>query len=163
MKFILLLFVFTCLYACAEKERPLIIRGDLYFDTDAIGSFYGWPENRIQQAKKSIDSLYHLADPSDNQEFLSVYESLGKNKVLYLPFVDVYMPGDSVVKLYLDSVDYQRLATFNYHDLIRQNKKVQIEATTRYIRKGYYKCVHLRDVHSMDGETYPRPDAHSIP
>jgi hypothetical protein len=135
----------------------------LYFDTDAIGSFYGWPENRIQQAKKSIDSLYHLANPSDNQEFLSVYESLGKNEVLYLPFVDVYMQSDSVVKLYLDSVDYQRLAIYNFRDLTQQNKKVQIEATARCIRKGYYKCLLLRDIKSLDGETYPQPDLPSNP
>lgn len=155
MKHIQLIILFLLLVSCAEQERISTIEGDLYFDTDKIGSFYGMPDSTIQQMQQAIDSLYQQQDRSGNEEFLAVYESLKEHDMLYKPFVDVYMPSDSVIKLYLDTADYHQLDIFDYHDLIRQKKKVHIEARTHIIRKGFYECVELTKVELVEGPTYP--------
>ncbi len=140
---------------CTNKDPFTQIKGDLYFDTDRIGSFYGLPDSTIARIKKSIDSIQRLPDRSGNQEFLNVYEALNQHHVLYRPFVDVYIRGDSVVKLYIDSADYARLNNYSYHELIQQKKKVMITAKAQVIRKGYYTCIELQKVEMVAGETYP--------
>ncbi|MBI3218775.1 MAG: hypothetical protein HYZ44_04630 [Bacteroidetes bacterium] len=155
MKHIPLIILFILLMSCAEQERTITLQGDLYFDTDKIGSFYGMADSIIQQIKQSIDSMYERTDRSGNDEFLTVYESLKEHHVLYKPFVDVYMPGDSVIKLYLDTAAYHQFDRFDYHDLIGQKKKVRIEARTKIIRKGFYDCVELTKVELVAGSTYP--------
>jgi hypothetical protein len=66
---------------------------------------------------------------------------------------------DSMVKLYLDSVDYDRIKLFKWHELLEEDKKVVVKAKTEYIGDfpvTLLYCKELVNVTLTDGKTWPQ-------
>lgn len=88
--------------------------------------------------------------------FIKAYKKIKEEKLIYKPFVDILVSSDSVVKLYLDSADYDRIRIYKRRQLQTDNKKIRIKANVRQFENGYFYCKELLYVDMVDGETLPR-------
>jgi hypothetical protein len=85
--------------------------------------------------------------------------------MLYKPYIDLKIADDSFIKLYLDSMDYNRIRIFKRKELRNQGKKVVVKARTREIFEGdtpFHYCLDLIELKVIQGETLPRPSKFKI-
>jgi hypothetical protein len=142
--------------SCTNHETASVLKGDLYFNWIRLGSFYNIPDSGIMKFETMMDTLRVDKLGEDDKLFVETYKKLIKGNLIYKPFVDLMIKKDSVVKLYLDSADYDRIKTYKWQRLHDEKKKVIIEATVKEISKGFFYCTSLKSVELTDGETFPR-------
>ena len=96
----------------------------------------------------------------EDKTFIDLFSRLKKDGLLYKPSVDIRPKEDSVLTLYLDSADYERIKVYKRADLIADKKKVVISGRTKKIGQLgdviFLYCYDLTDVKLVDGDTYPR-------
>lgn len=144
------------LLGCTSKHDERLLVGDLYFDDFRFGNFYNLADSIRERVEHNIDTTNLETADSSSRSFITLFNKFKKEGLLYKPFVDVKIKEDSIVKLYLDSVDYDRLKLHKRKTLQQDGKKVIISAMTRTV--GNYGvvllyCTDLLDVSLVDGET----------
>jgi hypothetical protein len=158
MRYILLILV-TAFVACASKNERDLLVGDLGFSEFRIGNFYNLSDSLIKRVKHTIDTINIAKADSMDRRFFEVYNILKDKGLLYKPFVDIRVKEDSMVKLYLDSADYDRIKIFKWRELLNDEKKVVIKVKTEYIDNfpvTLLYCKELVDVSLTEGKTYPQ-------
>ena len=121
--------------------------------------FYNLPDSLIKRIQYTMDTVNTAKADSTDKKFFDVYNILKNENLLYKPFVDIKVKEDSMVKLYLDSADYDRIRIFKWRELLNEEKKVVIKARTKYIDNfpvTLLYCKELMDVSLIDGKTYPQ-------
>ena len=83
-------------------------------------------------------------------------KKIKEEKLIYKPFVEILVSSDSIVKLYLDSVDYDQIKIYKRRQLQTNNKKIRIKANVRQFDNGYFYCNELLSVDLVNGETLQR-------
>ena len=158
MRYILSILVAVFVACTSRDERDLLV-GDLCFSDFRIGNFYNLPDSLIKRIQYTMDTVNTAKADSTDKKFFDVYNILKNENLLYKPFVDIKVKEDSMVKLYLDSADYDRIRIFKWRELLNEEKKVVIKARTKYIDNfpvTLLYCKELMDVSLIDGKTYPQ-------
>ena len=156
MRYITLTVIILLFWSCETSEKNNLLTGDLYFSFFRLGSYYNISDSVITKFESYMDTLNLENADNEDIELINTYKKLKEEKLIYKPFIDVLVKKDSVVKLYLDSMDYDRIKIYKRQKLQEDNKKVRIEATIRKIGKGFYYCKDLLKVELIDGETLNR-------
>ena len=159
---ILILPTLILVLACGNKPQTETLTGDLYFRFFKLGSYYNQPDSLIEQSISYFDSL--TIEPANSVEgrLLRQYRVLKERNFLYRPYVYLRVQDDSVVTLYLDTLDYDRIKIYKRQKLQDENKKVRIEASVTVIDSGLFNCVKLERIDLVDGETLQRQKKFSI-
>ena len=148
---LLLLIVF---FSCDQKVETTRLTGDLYFGFFRIGSYYNQPDSLIEKYEKyflttNLDTL-----PREEKVLFDQYNKLKKHDLLYSPFVQVLVERDSIIMLYLNLEDYNKIKIYKRQKLQDENKKVQIFAFVEKIDNKLYYCKNLDKVLVVDGQTF---------
>jgi hypothetical protein len=148
---ILILFI-----ACDNESKTETLTGDLDFRFFRFGNFYNQPDSLVKQSIAYFDTLTTENANSNEKKLLRQYRVLKQKNLLYRPYVYLRVQDDSVVLLYLDTLDYDRIKIYKRQRLQDENKKVTIEASVTMIDSGLFNCEKLKRVDLVDGETLQR-------
>lgn len=158
MRYIVLVWA-VVFVACTSKDEKDLLVGDLYFSDLRFGNFYNLSDSMMDRIEHSIDTMNVAKADSADKKFYDAYNILKNRGLLYKPFVDIKVKEDSMVKLYLDSADYDRIKIFKWRELLDDEKKVVIKAKTAYVDNfpvTLLYCKELVDVSLIDGKTLPQ-------
>lgn len=140
---ICLLFI-GCGYSCK------IIEGDLYFSFIRIGSLYNLPNITNDQ----LDSIFNsIPRTNADNNFYEKYKILSKENLLNSPFIELKLDNDSVITLYLNKNDYDKIKINKVKDLQANFKKIRVKANCRYLGFNLYKCENFIEMKKIDGQT----------
>jgi hypothetical protein len=152
----LLLTTLILILGCDNQTKTLTLTGDLYFSFFRLGNYYNQSDNVVRQFENYFDTLAIENANSVDKKLLKQYRVLKEKKLLYQPFVYLKIEEDSVVALYLDTLDYNRIKIYKRQKLQDDNKKVRIEALVTILDSGLFKCEKLNRVDLVAGETFQR-------
>jgi len=149
--FFILLIVFS---SCNHKVEISSLTGDLYFGFFRIGSYYNQPDSAIVKFEEYYSKTNFDTVNQDEKELFEQYENLKERDLLYKPFVEIFVENDSVVRLYLEIEDYNKIKIHKRQKLQDANKKVRIEASVSNIDNKMYYCEKLEKISVVDGQTF---------
>ena len=150
---ILLTFSLPTISCRQDSQDNSIIEGDLFFRPFRYGSFYNQPDSLIKAFVAYADTAKIDNASSADKELLTTYNLLKKEHRLFSPFVELRVNDSSIIKLYLDSVDYDRIKIFKRQQLQAENKKIRVKAQCKEIANGLSICKKLISVDKINGLT----------
>jgi hypothetical protein len=163
MKLLIGAIIVLIFATCSQKnDQTVLLTGNLYFGFMRFGSYYNLSDSTINLYDRYIDTLKGTSQDKSTDKLLSLVKIVKANNLTFKPFVDILVQKDSVVKLYLDSVDYDQIKIYKKRRLVDENKVVSIVAQSKNLGHGLYNCVKLKSVILSDGETLPRPGKFKI-
>lgn len=146
--------------SCGTTNNDNLVTGDLYFSFFRIGTYYNLPDSIIEKVEDDLNAVnLETANNSSDSALIELvldYRKLKDEGLIYKPVVDIRVDDDLIVKLVLDSTDYDKIKAYKYQDLIDNNKKVRIKARTRRTGLGFYYCTELLELKLVDGKTLPQ-------
>lgn len=152
-----LIVIFCILFvACQKKADEETLSGDLYFGFFRYGSFYNQPDSIVRRISSHYDTLSLENAALEDRRILRQYKTVKTEKLMYHPFVNIKTNLDSIVTLYLDTLDYNKIKINKRKELQDRNKKVRIEAEVKKLDDGLYYCIQLKSVEIIEGQTLPR-------
>lgn len=148
--------IFILVLACKNQPRTNILTGDLYFSYLRVGSYYNQPDSLVKKSQLYFDSLALEKTDAETNKLERLYTILKKKKMLFQPFVQLMIQEDSVVILYLDTLDYNQIKVYKRQRLQDENKVVRIEASVTMIDSGFFYCDELKRIELVHGNTLQR-------
>jgi len=148
--------ILILIFGCDTRPKTDTLTGDLYFSFFRLGNYYNQPDSVVNQSKLYFDTVTIEKLNTGEKRLLRQYRILKQKNLLYRPFIYLRVKDDSVVTLYLDTLDYDQIKIYRRQKLQDDNKKVKIEATVTMIDSGLYNCEKLIRVDLVDGETLQR-------
>jgi hypothetical protein len=153
-----LLFTLLITIACFScRQNRVTIEGDLYFAFLRIGSLYGQPDSIVKGFIMYADTVDRTHIQPGENHILSMYDILKKRQMLYSPFVNIQVNQDSLIILYLDKSDYDKIKIYHHKELRSENRKVRIKASVEPMGYNMYLCKSLQAVDKVDGTTFQTP------
>lgn len=150
-RWILLFIVTLFLFACAQKNKT--IEGDLYFSFFRFGSFYDQPDSIITKFTNYANTVRRETLDTVDKQVLVMYATLKKENLLFNPFVELRLDNDSIIKLYLNKSDYEKIKIHKRQELQNKNKKIKIMAEGKNLGNGMFLCEKLISIDKVDGQT----------
>jgi len=151
---ILIPTILNLIVACDIKPKTNTLTGDLFFDFFRIGNFYSMHDSVVKQFENNFDTLTMETVSEEDRRLLTQYKKLKEEKLLFVPFIKLLIENDSVVTLYLDTLDYNEIKQYKRQRLQDDQKKVRIEAKVKKIDRGLFYCTDLIKVELIDGVTF---------
>lgn len=142
--------------ACNGKPEAAKLTGDLYFGILRIGSYYNQPDSMINWFETNFDTTNYEKADAEQRRYLNLHKTLKEEGLLYHPFVQIKNEKDSVVNLYLEISDYDRIKKYKRKELLAEGKRVRIEADVKEIGDGLFYCINLLKVERIQGSTSVR-------
>lgn len=152
MKLIALSILFFVL-ACNSPSKDNRLTGDLYFGLFRIGSYYNQPDSLIAGFERYIDTINYETADKDQRKFVRQFRRLKEEGLMYNPFVQIKDASDSILTVYLEKPDYDRIKIYKRKDLQSEGKRIDIEAEVIRVDEGMFYCSKLLKVEKLDGET----------
>jgi hypothetical protein len=134
------------------QNRGFLV-GNLHFGLFREGSFYDQPQKMIDAVNIMVDSIDRATSSAKDLAFLANYDALKMKKLLYSPYVQITIDGDSLVYLYLEQSDYDKIKIYKRQDLIDQNQKLVIHFKYKRVRNNRLICKKLIEFSLQEGET----------
>ncbi|MEO6452776.1 MAG: hypothetical protein ABIN97_01825 [Ginsengibacter sp.] len=155
--FSLILFViFPFISACnSGKSDHKLIEGDLYFSWFRFGSFYNQPDSIINRVTIYADTVNINTLDSSEKKYLTLYETLRKENLLYKPYIDMKLDNDSFFKIYFENADYNKIKIYRRQELLNTKKKIRIKMQIRDLGNSMALCTKLISIRKIDGQTFP--------
>ena len=148
LKFLILSFF---IIACNSKNETF--EGDLFFKFVEFGSFYGADDSSIKTIEMKMDSIRLNKNASEEDlKVIAFINKLKKNNLLKSPWINLKVK-DSVIKVYLNQTDYQKLEKYKYKDLKRRNKKIKLKLDVELKDSELYFCNKILSMEEVDGKT----------
>jgi hypothetical protein len=156
----LLAILLVVIFSACNKTK--IIEGDLFYSIFRYGSFYDQPDSVIRQVKNWADSVQKKNLDSLGIEFLTKYEILKNENILYYPYIEILLDNGSVSRLYFTKEDYSPIKEFNYKDLITTSTKVRIKVLVKDLGYSMNLCKKVYWIKKVEGETFNKEKKFSI-
>jgi len=138
------------------------INGDLYFGLWRYGSFYKQPKKVIEWVDNLSTTTRRDTLDKTSQNILRIYDDLKKEELLYNPYIQMILPNDTVVRIYLLERDYRKIRKNKIDDLQEKNEKVTLELEVKQIGSGLYYCEKIINMNRIQGKTFGRQSKFKI-
>ena len=148
--------ILILILGCNSEPKTDTLTGDLYFSFFRLGSYYNQADSVVKFYETYFDTVTFEKVNSADKRLIKQYRLLKEKNLLYRPFVNLKIQDDSVVTLYLDTLDYNRIKVYKRQKLQDDNKKVKIQAAVTMIDNGLFNCEKLKSIDLVDGETLQR-------
>jgi hypothetical protein len=104
--------------SCNNQEQSEQITGDLYFDFFRLASYYNHPDSLVDNFRMYFDTMEYENASSGDKKLIDLYRIVDENGLIEKPYVDILVPMDTVVKLYLEIDDYNRIKLHKRQELL---------------------------------------------
>ena len=118
--------ILILIFGCETRPTTDTLTGDLYFSFFRMGNYYNQPDSVVNHFELYFDTVTIEKLNTGDKKLLRQYRILKEKNLLYRPFVYLRVKDDSVVTLYLDTLDYDRIKIYRRQRLQDDNKKVRI-------------------------------------
>ncbi len=136
-----------------EIKESKEIKGDLYFGFFRYASYYNQPDSLVDNVRIYFDTLDIDKASKDDKKFKKLFEIVSSNGLIYKPYIDLRLENDSIVKLYLDSADYDKIKVHKRIELQQDEKKIVISAQVTDYSYGLFYCDSLINIEKVEGQT----------
>jgi hypothetical protein len=144
---VLLLFVIGCI------KKNEVVEGDLFFKLIDFGSFYAGNDVSIKVFEKKMDSIRWSKIASEQDlKIIKFIDKLKKNNLLKSPWINL-KTKDSVIKIYFNKTEYNKLKKYNFGDLTKRNRKVKLKLDLELKDTEIYFCNKILSIEEVDGKT----------
>jgi hypothetical protein len=136
-------------------QKTEIIKADLTFRSVSFSTLYGATDEKYESMVKELDSIVKNSEKKSDGEIV-LYEHLLKvheHDLLRLPTVFLRLNKDSVFTVYLKESEYQKLNTYKYIDLYKEDKKVEVELELNEVDKNIFYSDNVINVKKVDGKS----------
>jgi hypothetical protein len=145
---------FLSFFRCkVNRQDTKVIEGDLYYSWFRMGNFYNQPDSLVRGFKLYIDTVNAAFPDAIDRKYVEMYETLKKKNLLYSPFIEMKLDNDSILIVYFNNSDYDRVKVFHRQELIDTKKKVRIKLEIEDLRNGMALNTKFISVDKVDGET----------
>jgi hypothetical protein len=146
------LFLISIVSFSCKKE--IIIKGDLYFKLIDLTSPTGLSDEQALNIEKVINSMAKDDEKIDekNKTFVTYYKNVIKHNLLKNPYLQL-LTEDGIIKVYLNSKEYDKIKHFKLSDLQEKSKKITIELNAKQLEKDLYYSEDIIFIKEEDGET----------
>ena len=148
-----LIIISIFLFPCNSQKQTSVLTGDLYFGFFRFASYYNQSDSLIDRFRLYFDTLDYDNASIDDRHFIDLYRIVENNGLIKKPYIDILVQTDSIVKLYLDIDDYNRIKVYKRKDLQDNNKKIVISANVLDYSGGIYYCDSLISIDKVSGQT----------
>ena len=138
-------------FGCTKDYQT--IEGDLYFSPLRFGSFYNQPDSLVCKFISYVDSVDQLNADEDVRKILTMYKVLKSENLQYNPFADIRLDNDSVIRLYLEKSEYDRIRIHRRKELQMSKKKIRLKVQGKDLGNGMVICKNLISIYKIDGVT----------
>ena len=149
-RFLTLILIFSIL-SCKQKETT---KADLSFKLISMWSLYGAEPEQIEQFEKILDSINN--NPNSNKQDRELHDFFLKLKSRGLttsPYINLKIGTDSTMVVYLSEFEYKKVKGFDHNDLLKRNKKIELELEIEENNDGIYYTERILNVKEVDGKT----------
>ena len=143
--FLMLLIGVSC------QDEKDVLEGDLYFSYLRFGSFYHQPDTIFRR----FQAFANTAQMDRDSSFLAQYQTLKRENLLYSPFVDLELKDNSIITLYLQPSDYDKIKIYKRKDLRTSRTKINIKARVKSLGNKLFLCEDLISIDRISGVTQP--------
>ena len=137
--------------SCNNKEN---LKGDLYFKHIDLTSPVGLTDEQALNVEKIINSMASDDKKMDekNKDFVDYYKKVIKHDLLKNPYLQL-QTEDGIIKVYLNSKEYEKIKHFKLSDLQEKSKKVNIELNAKELEKDLFYSEDIISIQELDGKT----------
>jgi len=152
MKKIMALFLMLTILACGRKETT---KADLSFKLISLGSFYGAEPEQLEKFEKIFDSIRKNSNAKkQDKELDEFFVRLNNNGLFTSPYINLRIGNDSTLVVYLSETAYRKVKDFNHNDLLKRNKKIELELEIIKKDIDIYYAERIISVNEVDGQTF---------
>ena len=152
MKKLLTLLLILTIFSCKQKETT---KADLSFKLISWGSFYGAEPEQIEKFEKIFDSISKNSNSKkQDKELNDFFLRLKDNGLFTSPYINIRIGTDSSLVVYLAEAEYKKVKDFDRNDLLKRNKKVELELDIIKKDVDIYYAERIISVNEVDGQTY---------
>lgn len=135
IKTILLSSIFAFNLSCNQQVKKEI-KGKLAFESISFLSLYGSSDN---QYKEFLIEMENGKSSDNNKKDLYTYFSkLKKHNILRNPYIFLEVEKDSIITVYLNEDNYEKVKNYNYSDLYFNKEKVLLKLLLEEKEKNIY-------------------------
>ncbi len=139
-------------FSCFHSNK--IIEGDLYFGFFRVASYYNQPDSIIKGFEYYMDTVHRAKIDSSDRRFISMYDKLRQENLLFSAFIELILNDSSKIYLYLDSTDYHKIKIYKRKNLIKSGQKIRIKVEGKDLGNGMFLCQKLISIEKINGQTY---------
>ena len=152
MKRLLTIILILTIISCEQKETT---KADLSFKLISWGSFYGAEPEQIEKFEKIFDSISkNPKSKKQDKDLNDFFLRLKDNGLFTSPYINLRIGTDSTLVVYLSESEYKKVKDFDHNDLLKQNKKVELELDIIKKDIDIYYAERIISVNEVDGQTY---------
>jgi len=152
ISFALFALITVCSLQCKQQGERM--NGDLYFSFFRVGSFYNQPKYIIDSFERYADTANIQTAGTDDKKLLAAYAILKREGLLYSPFVNIKLAGDTIITLYMSAADYADIKKIHYKQLMAEHKKIYLQFSAKPLGDNMFACTALYSVSQLPGDTY---------
>ena len=153
---IFIFFVFVVI-GCTNQTKHEMIKGDLYFRLFDLYRFFDAPDSVLVKFENSVKSLDLDSLNSQERKYYEILKYAIDNNLLRQPYIWIRIDSIKTQRMFVDNNTYDLLKEYNWSDLKKENKKVQIEAevlTLKIDSMEAYQAVKIFKISKIEGRTY---------
>lgn len=154
MKNLHFLLILLCLLIACEEDNTEKIKADLTFRSVTFSSLYGATDEKYESLVREIDStLENSNEDTQSLELYNHFKTLQKLSLLRAPYIFLNIEKDSVITLYLDEAEYEKVKEIKHIDLLKEGKKIVLELELIEKVKGVYYSKNILNITKVDGKS----------
>jgi hypothetical protein len=101
-----------------------------------------------------MDTVHRAKIDSSDRRFISMYDKLRQENLLFSAFIELILNDSSKIYLYLDSTDYHKIKIYKRKNLIKSGQKIRIKVEGKDLGNGMFLCQKLISIEKINGQTY---------
>jgi hypothetical protein len=144
------------MYGC-QTNQTTIIEGDLYFKLVDLPSLYEVSDSIATKLETSIRTVKKDSLRTLDRNVYNQLQFLDDNQLLRKPFIRLRQNDGTILLVFVEPSDYEKLRKYHHEDLVRTHKKVSIRAAVETFKSNtlsVYKTSQPITVQETDGITY---------
>lgn len=148
--------IVVALYSCKTNQKT-VVEGDLYFKLVDLPSLYEAPDSLATKFETNIRTVQKDSLSTNDRYLYNQLQFLDDNHLLRKPFIRIRKNDGTILLVFVEPTDYEKLRKYHHQELVRNQKKVSITAEVSEIKNNaltVYTTSKAITIKEMDGTTY---------
>lgn len=152
MKKILLYTLVSCICLSCNKDKSVVIEGEIYIKLIDFGSMYGASKERIKELKQSLNVPIDSIKNESDKVFISYFNNLVKHGLLEEPYFKLKIKNQEIINVFSNEDDFLRIKEMT-KNLNRSKEKIIIQFKGTKKEDKIYFANEIISIKKIKGET----------